>query len=333
MRNPRSQSQSELDAAASRICRAIAINFMLTAVLSAGAFAQSGIAATGTGLPGKGQSPAPAHNGIVIKEPTGSALSSFSDTKTITLTMLAGTQSGTIKVVLNGKDVSDRFSPTSCENAVCSTGTLSESDGLLTGKNVLYAVAKSEGGGVVSSRLRFDGDNSSKTSVGLRSSIHAEDASSSNPALPTLSSFLPPAIALTTSTSTNQSGYKDGVPWITVGSQQKYPNSSLKCSGEAYSVVVLNRATLVEKTAAPESSPQCFADDPSLTKYLKTMTPTDLVIAATNFGIKTDQTHLNLDTSAIGGTNYTGIGQNGYPTYYLAIGVGGAAPGRPMKAF
>src|SRR5271156_6323253 len=159
MRNPRTQWQLESDTAASRGYRVISIYFVLIAVLTAGALAQSRVMRAGTGVPGTGaanQNFSPPHNGMrmqSLESPSGN-----SGDKVITLNMPPEAQAGTLKVVLNGKDVSDRFDPTSCENAVCTTGTLSSSDGLRPGKNVLYAVAKSEGGKVVSSRLRFAGE-------------------------------------------------------------------------------------------------------------------------------------------------------------------------------
>jgi len=335
MRNPRTQWQLESDTAASRGYRVISIYFVLIAVLTAGALAQSRVMRAGTGVPGTGaanQNFSPPHNGMrmqSLESPSGN-----SGDKVITLNMPPEAQAGTLKVVLNGKDVSDRFDPTSCENAVCTTGTLSSSDGLRPGKNVLYAVAKSEGGKVVSSRLRFEGDDSSTSSFVSRSSFHVEDAASSNPALPTISSFLPPAVALTTGPN---SGYETGQPWINIGSQQHYPDPGLDCGTQPYSVVVLDRATLQEKTAAPESSPQCFANDLSLTPYLKTMTSSDLVIVATNFNVHTDRVNNKLDTSAIGGTNYGALPDPptnpDYPINYLAIGVGGATPGQAYESY
>ncbi len=103
-----------------------------------------------------------------------------------------GLRADTIKVVLNGKDVSDRFSPTSCERAVCTTGTLSSSDGLRPEKNVLYAVAKNEGDRVVSTRLRFAGDDTQAKTQALTSA--SLDTAQSISALPTASGFLPPTV-------------------------------------------------------------------------------------------------------------------------------------------
>ena len=62
--------------------------------------------------------------------------------KTLTLNMPSDTKTETLKIVLNGKDVTSRFNTTSCAAALCETGTLSSADGLRAGKNVLYVVAK-----------------------------------------------------------------------------------------------------------------------------------------------------------------------------------------------
>src|SRR5271170_2996187 len=51
--------------------------------------------------------------------------------QTFSLAMPSGTQAGTLTAVLNGKDVSSKFSASDCsgKGEVCATGTLSSSDG------------------------------------------------------------------------------------------------------------------------------------------------------------------------------------------------------------
>src|SRR5580692_5826943 len=68
---------------------------------------------------------------------------------------------GDLKIHLNGRDVSSRFSPADCNGATCETATLAEVDGFRTGKNVLTVNA----GRGMTGRLRFDGTKSTDASA------------------------------------------------------------------------------------------------------------------------------------------------------------------------
>jgi len=264
-----------------------------------------------------------------------------SSSKTITLTLPAGTRTETLKAVLNGHDVSSLFAQTSCEAAVCEEATLTSSDGLLDDKNVLYAVAKKSDGTLASSRLRFVGNEMQATT---RAAMKAPAASGGlggvNSSLPTASNFIPPSVRFTA----DPGGFGDpsGTPWITVGTQQSYP--SVDCFGP-YVAVVLDRKTLVQKTASPEVSPRCLTSTSNLKDFLTTdVASTDLVIVGTTQIGTADAT---LDTSLIGGKVFgcganpapANCGKPGYvssndiPVSYLAIGVGGATPGSAYESY
>ncbi len=176
-----------------------------------------------------------------------------------------------------GKDVTSQFSETSCSAGVCETGTLSSSDGLRAGKNVLYAVSKKSDGTFASSRLRFAGDEvwDATSPAASSQSLTAQQT----PAFPTASSFIPPAVAFTT---LNPGGFNGANPWIRIGAQQAYPDNGYSCSG-CYTVIALDRQTLTEKTSAPESSPRCFQSRSSMVAYLGKLSPQDLVIVGSNF--------------------------------------------------
>ena len=96
-------------------------------------------------------------NHVLISTPSGLLGAAESEGKTISLTFPAGTQVDTLRAVLNGKDVSSRFTATECATSgyVCATGSLSDADGVRAGKNVLFATVKKEDGTMASSRLRF----------------------------------------------------------------------------------------------------------------------------------------------------------------------------------
>ena len=129
----------------------------------------------------------------------------------------------------------------------------------------------------VSARTRFAG---ATTIAGAHAAIANPQAVHANvSALPTLSDFLPPAIAFTTLKS---GGYAGGSPWFRVGSQNTCPaDPSYSCPG-IYAVIVLDRQMLQEKTAAPEKPPNCVSNGTSLKTYLATLNGGDLVIVGSN---------------------------------------------------
>jgi hypothetical protein len=294
---------------------------------------QPTIAETGTNK----ETSTPPHS-LLIK---ASSVNTQSATKTLTLNMPSDTKTETLKIVLNGKDVTSRFNTTSCAAAICETGMLSSTDGLRAGKNVLYAVAKSEGGKAVSSRLRFSGDDTQTTNQSVTARVRPAAQSPLAQTLPTGSSFLPPTVAFNTISETGAD-----YTWFQLGTMIQHGIAS-SCAS-LYAVVVLDRQTLAEKTAAPESSPQCIANGGALKSYLSTLTSDDLVIAGTTFNSPSDAASDigALDTSAIGGTIYNCQGLCSaifpqqktsfeVPLGYLAIGVGGAllSPGQAYESY
>jgi hypothetical protein len=73
---------------------------------------------------------------IEVSSQTASAATS--DSQTVTLTFPSDIKAETLKVVLNGKDVTGRFAEVSCSNGTCEAASLTTADGLITGKNVIY---------------------------------------------------------------------------------------------------------------------------------------------------------------------------------------------------
>lgn len=242
---------------------------------------------------------------------------------------------------LNGQDVSVRFTEKPCDGAQCEIADLSAADGLRDGKNVLFAAARGQQSGVVSARVRFDGTEPSKVTGASAIMARALQSSNNNGVsqLPTASSFLPPSISLDT---LGAGGVSGGQNWIKLGDEIQIPTAT-GCSS-TYSVIVLDRQTLQQITAAPESSPQCIDDGQALKTYLKSLTSQDLVIVGTNLSHNTDagkQTGY-FDTSAIGGHIYNcsaclAAGVAGasadIPLGYVAIGAGGATAGTAFENY
>jgi hypothetical protein len=271
---------------------------------------------------------------------------SASDSVTVNLTVPSDVHLNTLSVHLNGKDVSAKLTPAACAPANCQQATLTAGDGLHERKNVFWVIAKRNDGSLVSTRTRFVGMSAAaRAKADIKSSEVAQ--TSDVAALPTLSSFLPPAIAVNTLTP---GGYKNGSPWIEIGSQNTYPAdpASVSCANNIYLVVVLDRQTLQEKTAAPESSPQCISNGAALKTYLASLSAGDLVIVGSNAFFNSDAGTGSgqLDTSAIGGSVYNCVGGTScasvpantvtspdVPLGYIAIGVGGAASGSAYEYY
>src|SRR5580704_13568782 len=235
---------------------------------------------------------------------------------------------GDIKVHLNGRDVSSRFSTADCDGATCETATLAEADGFRVAKNVLSVNA----GSGMTGRLRFDGISSSASpSTAPQLKAMALTSPQAQPVSGGITSpFLPPTLTLKTLYNGGWNGQVDPTnPWFTVGTQG-YPSvQPTNCGGSAiFMAVVLDRQTLVEKTSAPESSPQCFANSAALKTYLSGLNTagatSDLVIVGSNSGQSPDK---GLDLTDIGGSLYGSANGFAYPAGIMAIGVPGATTG------
>jgi hypothetical protein len=266
------------------------------------------------------------------------------DSVGVRLTIPSDVNLTTVSAHLNGKDVSARLTSASCPQTNCQQVTLTAADGLHGIKNVLSVMAKRNDGSLVSVRTRFVG---AAATLGARAAIASPQAAHANisASLPTLNDFLPPAIAFTT---LKFGGYAGGSPWFRVGSQNTYPSSpTYSCAG-IYTVIVLDRQTLQEKTAAPENSPNCVTNGASLKTYLATLNGGDLVIVGSNSNHNSDAGTGPgvLDTSAIGGSVYNCVNSTVCPALppntvalqdvplgYMAIGVGGAASGSAYEYY
>jgi hypothetical protein len=270
----------------------------------------------------------PAANLVTITD-----LTSTSDgSSLITLKMPASVQVGAIRVHTNGTDVSTRFHPIDCPNALCEQATLTSADGLHPGKNVLSVIA----GNGVSGRLRFENTaTSSNSSLPQLRSFATTTSPQSNLSSGIITPFLPPTISFQTKSNGGWNGQIDPTnnPWFVVGNQGYPVTQPANCGSNVtatYLAVVLDRQTLAEKTTAPESSPQCFANAADLRTYLATLTSSDLAVVGTNLNHSADA---GLDTTPIGGTKYPGAPGTSYPAGYMAIGVGGAQAGSAYEPY
>jgi hypothetical protein len=206
----------------------------------------------------------------------------------------------TLEVDLNGSPVTNQFQVSSCTSEYCTeTSQISSSQGLMNGKNGLTATVLGPGGAGDSARVRFDWYEQANAQA-VRS--------------------LPPSVAFETVS------LGGGSPWFRIAGRD-FPSSNY-CYHDTMQVVDLDRYELSQKDY------RCFNDAASLNNYLKTMTQNDLVVAGTTGHGKLAFPGLN--TTAIGGTNYTNTSDFPtirYPHWYMIVGVGGAPAGQAYESY
>jgi len=301
-------------------------------------------------LPASGKAPvfkAAQMSGAKTGNNIGITATSTPGTSTVQLQLPANANTQSLAVTLNGKDISSRFSTASCAAGTCMQATVSVNDGYAI-KNVLSARVRSSSGAMASGRARFSqvtpaapaatataaaataatlaAGSSPRLQAAVKSATPQALAASASVCDPTTMCpfWLPPSVSFKT---LQPGGWdSDNGAWIQVNGQG-FPSAAApaNCAGAHYAVIVLDRQTLAEKTAAPESSPQCFSSGAALETYLATLTANDLVIAGTTSKQPADGA---LDTAPIGGTGYdSGTPADKYPFSYLAIGAGGQKSG------
>lgn len=301
-----------------------------------------------TAVPGNGQSPLPANTSdpqslrrvrppkspepigphvdtsIFITSPT--AGQTFTgDTVNVTVWVGRRLDTQSFRVRLNGRNITAKFTITGCSANSCERqATLQKSDGLRAGENRLRAGAVAFVGAqkkIETKRVRF---TYSQQLPGAPQEISKYLPSAIGLLLYTLNDD--DWVTLTTGTPANLVDNIDTTKYSVPYRDIAYPSAGdLPCS-QTYRVLVLDR-----NNPATEIAYKCFPDSPSLSTYLKTLDSTMLVIASTTpeTPIATPQ----LDTTAIGGTNYSSTPSGSYPRSYAVIGVPGAAPNTAWESF
>ena len=84
------------------------------------------------GIESKAQTPSQAQSNTTLSQVQIKVADVTSQNASVSIRIPGST--GDIKVHLNGKDVSSRFSPVGCDGATCETATLTEADGLRAAK-------------------------------------------------------------------------------------------------------------------------------------------------------------------------------------------------------
>ncbi len=170
------------------------------------------------------QDSASSGNQIAVQVRPGTA---SADRAMVQLTLPEAIASGSLHAVLNGKDVSSRFSYLACDKGACMSAELSARDGAHAGKNVVFVTARTNKGKLVSGRSRFElAGNSVATRSALAKTVHTSVAALGSGT----ESFLPPTVSFKTLYS---GGWDGSTPWLQVGAQQ-LPTTAACPAGTLY---------------------------------------------------------------------------------------------------
>ena len=213
---------------------------------------------------------------------------------------------------INGVDITRKFEQTStCQSGVCNLRADLPANLLLHGTNAL------------SVEVNGPDDTSADDVVKFQyQAPEVQDAPVSR---------LTPAVAVTSvqlrggGSPTDYRSYE-----IVVGPGPDFPRtvysaSDLSCPNgiDSVQVLILQRQTL---TPERQNSRECFGTAQALTTFLKAAPRGDLVILNNFLGRMA-----NIDTTAIGGTNYSGSQVD--TRYYNAIGLAGAPAGAAFESY
>jgi hypothetical protein len=314
---------------------------------SSGMPQQSSAVSSVTKLPASGKAPVfktALLSGAKTSNRIAVTASSAPGTGTVQLQLPADADAESLAVTLNGKDISGRFMTSDCADGECMKATVSAGDGYAV-KNVVNASVRKKTGGMASGRARFAaaGAATSVLNASQATALSVMPKSVANATVTALgdvcdtTTMCPPWLAPSVTFNTLMpGGWNPGRgAWIEVNGQKLPgipPNTwPADCGYPAkYVVVVLDRQTLLEKTAAPESSPECFSDSASMAYALGKLAASDLVIVGTIQGQVADA---QLDTTAIGGSAWAKAAPNLVPVSYMAIGAAGQPSGSAYENY
>lgn len=244
------------------------------------------------------------------------------DTTTVKAVLMVGDsiRNKTLRVTLNGKDVRSRAQQGECRQHACKwTLELSKANGLHDGRNQLRAGARGANGGIQLADTQFDYD------YGLGAGQNQPNYLPSTVGLSLKSGGAQPWVTLTTGTPASLQDNSDTTQYSLPYPDTTFPTAKDTPCTQRYQVVVLNRWN-----PAQEDGYMCAPDGTTLKSDLAGLTKgTEIVLVGTTENNNADA---SLDTTSIGGTNYSSSNV-WQPMGYAAIGVSGAAPGSAYESY
>jgi hypothetical protein len=301
----------------------IALCIATAATLSSSAQSAAGVKAKSTTNIAVKASGDIARSGIRITSPKPGARVGGEEFVKVKISLATGAKKSTLHVRLNGHDVSAQFERQACTATECTmTANLSADDGLRDGENRMEAMAHRADRSLATDHMKFD----HQLSASLQDAPPAQYTPNSI-GFNLTPGGAQPWVRITT-------GYSSSDPAASatpVTMSTPYPNTtySTNCNGLPWQVVRLNRAA---PTQMIEQA--CFGSAGDLKDYLHGLASssngTELVAVGTCEHYNADA---GLDTTDIGGSNYSGVAVANLPLGYAAIGVPGAPAGTAYEDF
>jgi len=226
-----------------------------------------------------------------------------------------------LRVTLNGKDLTSGLRRGVCERAACYwTVELTGDVGLRDGDNRLLAFALTPDHSTKTAQTDFNYDYGLQGGQNLPNWISPSVGLSLNPG------GAQPWVTLTTGFPAGVQDNLDPTQYRLPSRDTTFPTANETACTSRYQVVVLNRVN-----PAQEDGYMCPADAGTLKSDLAGLTKgTEIVLVGTT---QYNNADTDLDTTGIGGTNYSSYPSASQPQGYAAIGVSGAAPGSAYESY
>ena len=254
----------------------------------------------------------PDTNAFAIESPKFGQLINGS-TATVSLKIGHQIERKTLRVVLNGKDITSRFSRDR-DSAVLTSAQLR------TGNNRLVASVRGAHREWKVKRVKFD------YYAGLQSGEPIAYYPPTTVGLSLNSGGAQPWVTLTTGTPASLQDNIDRTQYALPYPDATFPSSKDTPCTTQYQIVVLNR-----QTPEQEDGYMCASSSADLKSKLAGLTKgAEIVLVGTTLYNNADA---GLDTTAIGGTNYSTYGAEWQPQGYAAIGVSGANAGSAYESY
>jgi len=226
-----------------------------------------------------------------------------------------------LRVTLNGKDVTSGLRRGVCRREACYwTVELTSDGGLRGGDNRLLAFALAPDHSTKTAQTDFNYDYGLQVGQNLPNWMSPSVGLSLNPG------GAQPWVTLTTGFPAGVQDDLDPSQYRLPSRDTTFPTANQTACTSRYQVVVLNRVN-----PAQEDGYLCPADAGTLKSDLAGLTKgTEIVLVGTTEYNNADS---GLDTTGIGGTNYSSYPSAWQPQGYAAIGVSGAAPGSAYESY
>jgi hypothetical protein len=261
------------------------------------------------------------HESLRIVEPKTGKLIAGKITVKAEVSVGDGIRPESLRITLNGKNITRHAQKENCGPYACRwTMELSKADRLLSGQNRLIAAGRGRDNSIKLATSRFDYSAGLGSGESLPNYLPPSVGLSVNPG------GAQPWVTMTTGTPANLQDNLDPTQYSLPYRDTTFPKASDTPCTSPYQIVLLNR-----RTPAVEDGYYCDDSAAAVKTRLAGLTKgAEIVLVGTTLNHNADA---GLDTTSIGGTNYSSYPASWQPQGYAAIGVSGAAPGSAYESY